>query len=78
MTDASLADTLIFATGLEQGTFQFIGSDEFDGMGNSQARTTDGLSVEIDRDGDGNRDFHIRMEGLTSPNQITSSDFLWL
>ncbi len=72
------ADKLVFATGLESGSFSYIGASAFSGDGNSEARFAGNRQVEVDRDGDGAADIFFLVEGLTQAGALTSSDFVWL
>ncbi len=72
------ADSLVFATGLESGSFSYIGDAAFSAGGNSEARFAGGERLEIDNDGDGAADMAATVRGLTGPNQLTATDFVWL
>ncbi len=72
------ADSLVFATGLESGSFSYIGGAAFSAGGNSEARFAGGERLEIDNDGDGAADMAATVRGLTGPNQLTATDFVWL
>ncbi len=71
-------DKLLFATGVENGVFTFIGDADFTGDGNSQARFDHSRQVQVDSNGDGTTDIAFEIKGLTSANLLTSSDFLFL
>ncbi len=72
------ADKLVFATGLEVGVFSYIESAAFSGGGSSEARFAGAERVEVDRDGNGSTDIVFQVQGLTSGNQLTGSDFIWV
>ncbi|MEO1194310.1 MAG: hypothetical protein AAFY02_21340, partial [Pseudomonadota bacterium] len=71
-------DKLVFATGLEVGSFTYIGDSGFSGSGNSEARFAGRVSLEIDQDGDGVVDQALLVNGLSSAGQLTATDFVWL
>ncbi len=71
-------DKLVFTTGLEVGAFAYVGSAAFSGGGNSEARYAGPRQVQVDRDGDGVVDQAFLINGLTAPNLLTESDFIWL
>ncbi len=75
---ANGADTLLFATGLEVGTFAYRGGQAFSAGGNSEGRHAGGNQVEIDRDGDGAADIFFRVQGMSAAEDLTNGDFLWL
>ncbi|GAB5469650.1 MAG: hypothetical protein Kilf2KO_26800 [Rhodospirillales bacterium] len=72
------ADKLVFATGLESGSFAYLGAAAFSGGGDSQARFAGSAQLQVDRDGDGAADIAVSIVGLTAADQLTASDFLWL
>lgn len=74
---ANGADTLLFATGLEVGSFAYVRGQAFSGGGNSEARFAGDRQVEVDRDGDGAADIFFLVEGLSQAGQLTSADFFW-
>ncbi|GAB5470326.1 MAG: hypothetical protein Kilf2KO_33560 [Rhodospirillales bacterium] len=71
-------DKLAFATGLETGSFTYVGDATFSGGGNSEARFDGNHRVQVDHDGDGTVDVIFRIEGLTNAGQLTATDFIWL
>lgn len=71
-------DKLVFATGLEVGSFSYIEAAAFSGGGNSEARFAGGALLQIDRDGDGSSDISVTLAGLTAADQLTSADFVWI
>ncbi len=71
-------DKIVLATGLETGSFAYIGSLAFSGGGNSEARFTSTGTVRVDQDGDGSSDLVFFVNGLTAANQLTGTDFVWL
>ncbi len=71
-------DKLVFATGVESGTFSFIGDAAFANDGNSQARFDHSRQVQVDSDGDGTTDIAFEIKGLTAADLLTSTDFLFL
>ncbi|GAB5469440.1 MAG: calcium-binding protein [Rhodospirillales bacterium] len=71
-------DKLVFDTGLETGTFAYIGGAAFSGGGNSEARFDGERRLEIDYDGDGSADIGFEIQRLTAADQLTATDFLWL
>ncbi|MEO1190249.1 MAG: calcium-binding protein [Pseudomonadota bacterium] len=71
-------DKLVFATGLEVGTFAYRQDQAFSAGGNSEARHAGGQQVEVDQNGDGTADIFFRVEGLSLASQLTATDFLWL
>ncbi len=75
---ANAEDKIVMATGLETGSFDYVGAAAFSGAGNSEARFAGSLTLEIDQDGDGAADLSFRVNGLTAANQLTASDFVWL
>ncbi len=77
LSTGTAADTLVLGSGLEVGSFAYIGAAAFDGLGNSQARFSDGL-LEVDHNGDSVADLGVQLTNLSQENQLTSSDFQWL
>ncbi|GAB5471556.1 MAG: hypothetical protein Kilf2KO_45860 [Rhodospirillales bacterium] len=71
-------DKLVFDTGLETGTFAYIGGAAFSGGGNSEARFDGERRLEIDQDGDGTADIGLEIQKLTAADQLTATDFVWL
>ncbi|GAB5469651.1 MAG: hypothetical protein Kilf2KO_26810 [Rhodospirillales bacterium] len=71
-------DKLVFAAGLEAGSFAYIGTAGFSGSGNSEVRFAGDRQVRMDRDGDGAVDSAFLINGLTAANQLTATDFVWL
>jgi len=72
-------DKLVFATGLEVGTFAYIGTSAFSASGNSEARFALGPGqVQVDQDGDGSADINFLVDGVTAANLLTATDFVWL
>ncbi len=71
-------DSFVFGPGLERGLFAYRDGAGFTGQGNSEARLAGDDRVALDFDGDGQRDLAFRVSGLTAPNQLTASDFVWL
>ncbi|MEQ8654390.1 MAG: calcium-binding protein [Kiloniellales bacterium] len=71
-------DKLVFASGLETGTFAYIGDAAFSGGGNSEARFAGGQRLEVDQDGDGSADLGAKIVGFTAANALSMSDFVWL
>ncbi len=56
----------------------WIGSAAFSGDGDPEARFN-GVSqrVEVDSNGDGSANFELRLAGVTTADQLTSTDFLF-
>ncbi len=71
-------DNLIFASGLETGSFANIGDAAFSGVGNSEARHKGNQQVEVDQNGEGVVDQALLISSLSAADQLTASDFLWL
>lgn len=71
-------DKLVFAAGLEVGSFSYIGEAAFSGGGNSEARFNGPRQIQVDQDGDGSTDQAFQLDGITAANRLTSSDFIWL
>ena len=71
-------DKLVFATGLEVGSFVYLGGAAFSGSGDSEARFAGSRQVQVDRDGDGTVDQAFLVNGVTDPGLLTAADFLWL
>ncbi len=71
-------DRLVFATGLETGSFDYRGGNAFGGSGDSEARHDGQGQIQVDQDGDGDADIVFRLDGMSQAGQLTSSDFLWL
>ncbi|MEQ8653772.1 MAG: hypothetical protein RIC87_15020, partial [Kiloniellales bacterium] len=71
-------DKLVFATGLETGSFAYIGAAAFSGGGNSVARFVGVRQIEVDQDGDGTSDNAFLVDGVTNAGQLTATDFVWL
>ncbi len=71
------ADKLVFASGLEVGSFAYVGAAAFSG-GRSEARYDGSRRIEVDQDGDGTLDQAFLVDGVTDAGLLTASDFLWL
>lgn len=71
-------DKLVFATGLEVGTFSYIGTGALSAGGNSEARFAGNEQMEVDRDGNGAADILFKVGDLTQAGDLTSSDFVRL
>ncbi|MEQ8654521.1 MAG: hypothetical protein RIC87_18780 [Kiloniellales bacterium] len=71
-------DKLVFATGLETGSFAYIGSAAFSGAGDSEARFDGARQVQVDQDGDGTTDIAFKVNGVSQADLLTASDFVWL
>ncbi len=71
-------DRLVFAAGLESGSFAYRGGAAFTGNGNSEARYVGQGRVRVDTDGDGSGDLTFRIETVSQAGQLTATDFLWL
>ncbi len=71
-------DKLVFATGLEVGSFAYIGAAAFSGGGSSEARFDGPRQIQVDQDGDGVADQAFLVDGVTAANLLTSTDFVWL
>ncbi len=71
-------DKLVFATGLEVGSFAYIGAAAFSGGGNSEARFEAAREIHVDRDGDGAADQVFLVDEVTAAELLTASDFVWL
>ncbi|GAB5471780.1 MAG: hypothetical protein Kilf2KO_48100 [Rhodospirillales bacterium] len=71
-------DKLVFAGGLESGSFSYRGDAAFSGGGNSEARFAGGGKLEIDLDGDGQADLSAKLSGLSAGDQLTATDFVWI
>ena len=72
---AAEGDLLDFV-GLLTGTFGYIGAASFSGTDNTEARFTAG-AVQLDFNGDGISDLTIKLAGLTTETQLSSTDFLF-
>ncbi len=60
------------------GTGEWIGSAEFDSSGTPQARFDEEKEVvEVDGSGNGINNFDIKILGVSSAEQLTSTDFLF-
>ncbi len=59
-------DKLVFAIGLEVGSFTYIEAAAFSGGGNSEARYAGSRQIQVDQD------------GVTAVNLLTEKDFIWL
>ncbi|MEO1190699.1 MAG: S8 family serine peptidase [Pseudomonadota bacterium] len=72
-------DKLVFSTGMEQGSFAYIGLRDFSDSGQSEARF-DVLQERllVDVDGDGRFDIRVGLTGVSRAGQLTATDFLWL
>ncbi|GAB5471801.1 MAG: calcium-binding protein [Rhodospirillales bacterium] len=70
-------DKLVFDTGLETGTFAYIGAAAFSGGGDSEARFDGNRQVQVDQNGDGIADIAFEIQKLTAANQLTATDFVW-
>ena len=75
---ANGADKLVFATGVESGSFAYIGGAAFSGGGDSEARYAGTRQVQVDQDGDGAADVAFLVDGLLSAGGLTATDFVWL
>ncbi len=71
-------DRLVFAEGLETGSFAYRGDAAFAGKGNSEARYAGNGKINVDHDGDGTSDIAFEVEGMSEAGQLTAQDFLWL
>ncbi len=71
-------DKLVFATGLEVGSFTYIEANTFSGSGDSEARYAGTRQVQVDQDGDGAVDQAFLVDGVTAANLLTAADFVWL
>ncbi len=71
-------DKLVFETGLEVGTFDYIAGQAFSASGHSEARFAGAGLVEVDQDGNGSSDVSFQLAGMSLAGQITATDFLWL
>ncbi len=71
-------DLLVFAEGMETGSFVYREGDAFTGSGNSEARHAGGGQIEVDHDGDGSADIGFRIVDMSEDGQLTAQDFLWL
>ncbi len=71
-------DSLVFAKGMEQGTFEYRGDGAFTGKGNSEARFDGNGQMQVDHDGDEVVDLAFRIEGMSEAGQLTAQDFVWL
>ena len=71
-------DKLVFASGLETGSFAYIGAAAFSGSGGSEARLAGSRQVQVDSDGDGTADIAFLVDGLADAGLLTATDFLWL
>ncbi len=72
------ADKLVFLTGVERGTFAYIGGQAFSAAGNSEARFAGSRQVQVDQDGDGESDIAFLVDGLSEAGGLTAGDFLFL
>ncbi len=75
---ANSEDKLVFTTGLETGSFAYIGGAAFSGSGNSEARFAGPRQIQVDQDGDGAVDQAFLVDGVTVANLLTATDFVWL
>ncbi|MEQ8655654.1 MAG: calcium-binding protein, partial [Kiloniellales bacterium] len=71
-------DKLVYATGLEVGSFAYIGGAAFSGGGNSEVRFAGNRQIQVDEDGDGNVDQAFLVDGVSNAGLLTSTDFVWL
>jgi len=71
-------DKLVFATGLEHGSFAFVGDAGFSGAGDSEARVNVNGRLQVDVDGDGEKDIQAEITGLSLAGQLTATDFIWV
>ncbi len=78
MNGSNGEDKIVYASGLEVGTFDYIRSDPFSAGGNSEARYDGPRRVQVDQDGDGAADQAFLIDGLTAANLLTATDFVWL
>ena len=76
--DFSAGDRLAFATGLEVGSFSYLGSAGFSGNGSSAARLAAEERLEVDQDGDGSTDIVVELRSISQAEQLSANDFLWL
>lgn len=60
------------------GTFVWLGADSFTGGADNSEARAEGDRVQIDLDGDGLVDIRIRLIGLTSSDQVSEADFLFI
>ncbi len=72
-------DTLDFTPQPEVGTFHYIGEAGFTASGNSEARFAGKGTrrLQVDQDGDGVADIHVKIAGLSQADQLSAGDFLW-
>ncbi|MEO1193394.1 MAG: calcium-binding protein [Pseudomonadota bacterium] len=71
-------DKLVFATGLEVGSFAYINGQAFSASGNSEARFAGNRQLQVDQDGDGTVDQAILIDGFSIAGRLTATDFVWL
>lgn len=71
-------DHLVFGTGLEVGSFAYVGNSAFTRGGMSEARFAGSDRVQVDVDGNGSTDILFRISGLSVGNLLTVTDFVWL
>jgi Ca2+-binding RTX toxin-like protein len=64
----------LFFQGLLHGSFHYLGSADFTGSGNSEARFVNG-QVLVDTDGDATANITINLTGITDASQLHASDF---
>ncbi len=70
-------DSLVFASGLEVGSFTYIEFAAFSGGGDREARFAGTRQLQVDKDGDSSSDINVLIDGFTAANQLTASDFHW-
>ncbi len=78
LTGGAERDLLVFAAGLERGSFAYRGDSAFSGGGNSEARHAGSGLIEVDHDGDGSGDIKVTVLGVSQGGDLTAQDFLWL
>ncbi len=71
-------DKILFAHAPLSGTLVYRGEEGFLADSNSQVRFLTTNKLRIDSDGDGAGDFSLRISNLTSAEQLTAADFLWV
>ncbi len=76
--DANEGERLVFATGLELGSFTYLESAACSGAGDSEARFVASQNrLQIDQDGDGNSNQRVTLDGVSKAGQLSAGDFLW-
>ncbi len=71
-------DLLVFAPGLETGSFDYLRGLAFNAGGNSEARFDGNGQIQVDLDGDGDAELAFEVAGVSQGGQLTATDFLWL